>query len=366
MTEQRLQQVALNRLPQVGHATVRHLIGYLGSAEEVFRTKKGRLSRIPGIGDQLAAHIVSKSSFDEAESILKSCEKSDIRILHFTDEDFPPRLREQYDSPTLFYCQGNVDALLRRTIAIVGTRRASDYGKEITEKIVEEMRSLGVAIISGLAYGIDITAHRAALRANLPTYGVLASGLNRIYPREHWKTARDMQASGAIISENPPDTIPDARLFPARNRIIAALAEGTIVVEAAKKGGALITANIAHSYDKPVFAVPGNLNSAASAGTNDLIKQQKALIYTSIDDLMYHLNWETSPTKPSKHEAVGITLSPEERAIVEALKDQPSGVAIDDLAWKTQIQINQLASLLLTLEFNGMVKMLPGKKYLLQ
>ncbi len=362
MTEQLLQEVALNRLPRIGHATVRHLIGYLGSVEEVFMTKKGRLSKIPGIGERLAAEIVSKSSFSEAEAIIRQCQDSEIDIIHFTHERFPPRLKEQYDSPTLIYVKGDLTPLYKRTVGIVGTRKASPYGRQITERIVDELKSTSASIVSGLAFGIDITAHRAALRAGLPTYGILASGLDLIYPREHTKTAYEMTSQGAIISENPPDTAPDARLFPARNRIIAALSEATIVVEAARKGGALITANIASSYNKPVFAVPGNLTSTYSTGTNDLIKQQKALIYTGPKDLIYHLNWDETQAPP-RTAHIDINLSPEERAIINAIKDRPDGLSVDDLAWKTQIPINQLASLLLTLEFTGLVKMLPGNKY---
>ena len=363
MNDQLLQQVALNRLSRIGHATVRHLIGYLGSAEEVFSTKKGHLSKIPGIGNQLASEIISKSSFGEAESIIETCAKSGVEILHFTDENFPPRLKEQYDSPTLIYFKGDLAALSARTIAIVGTRQASKYGKEITEKIVEELKSTGAAVVSGLAYGIDIAAHRASIRLGVPTYAILASGLNRIYPREHWKSAQDMIHQGGIISENPPDTVPDARLFPARNRIIAALSEATVVVEAAKKGGALITANIANSYNKPVFAVPGNLTSNFSSGTNELIRQQKALIYTSVKDVLYHLNWDDTETKIPKSASIDINLSPEERAIVDVIQDESAGLPIDEIAWKTQIPVNQLASILLTLEFTGLIRMLPGKTY---
>ncbi len=362
MNDHLLHEVALNRLPGIGHAAAKHLISYLGPAEQIFATRKSGLLKVPGIGEKLTAEILSKSSYREAETILRDCEKNGINIHHFTQESFPEQLKSIYDAPTLIYTQGDLTHLRERSIAIVGTRKATPYGREITRKIVSDLMNLNVTVISGLAYGIDIEAHRQAIKSGLSTYGVLASGLDLIYPQQHWKTAQEMLEKGGLISENPPGTKPDARLFPARNRIIAGLADATLVVEAADKGGALITANIANSYNKPVFAVPGNLGLTYSTGTNMLLSQQKALVYTSTADLSHHLNWETSLDEKRTDLSV-YDLSPEERAVLQAIESQQGGLPIDEISWKTQIQVNQLASLLLSLEFSGLVKSLPGKKY---
>jgi len=356
-------QVALNRLPGIGHAAVKQLTSYLGSAEKVFAANKSQLQKVPGIGEISTREILNKSSFQEAESILKDCEKNSIEILHYTDHTFPTQLKSLYDSPTILYFKGQLKNIEGRNLAIVGTRKATPYGKGVTQKIVDDLRVMNCAVISGLAYGIDIEAHRQAVKTDIPTYGILASGLDNVYPKQHWKTSEEMMEKGGLFSENPPGTKPDARLFPARNRIIAGLSDATLVVEAAAKGGALITANIANSYDKPVFAVPGNLGSTYSEGTNKILAQQKAMIYTGVKDLVYQLNWEESATQ-KKPDISSFDLTAEERAILTVIEEQMDGVAIDEISWKTQIQINQLASQLLTLEFNGLVKMLPGKKYL--
>lgn len=365
MSEEKHYEIALNRIPGVGHATIKQLISRIGSPEQVFRSEKRFLIKVPGVTPHVADEIIRHSSFQEAEDILKTCEKDQIAVLHFTDNNYPARLKEIYDSPSILYFKGNLSNLGGRCVAVVGTRKATSYGKEITKKIIEGLRTYGATMVSGLAYGIDIEAHRASLRNDLPNYGVLASGLKVIYPKDHIKTAEEMMTKGGILSENPPLTKPDARLFPARNRIIAALSEATIVVEAAKKGGALITSNIAYSYNKPVFAIPGNLSSALSEGTNSLIKQQKAIIYTNPKDLAYHLNWEEGVNAKKEIDMNTLTLSTEERVVINTIKNCPDGLAIDDISWKSQVQLNKLASVLLNLEFMGLVKLKPGKKYIL-
>ncbi len=361
MNEKLLHQIALNRLPGIGNAAVKHLVSYLGSPEEIFQSNKSQLQRVPGIGSKLTQEILNKSSFHEAEEILKRCSEHSIAILAHTDARYPSQLKTIYDAPSILYFKGNLDNIEGRNVAIVGSRKATHYGRSITRTIVEDLESAKAGIISGLAYGIDIEAHRQAVKLGIPTYAILASGLDIIYPAQHARTADQMLERGGLFSENPPGTKPDARIFPARNRIIAGLSDATIIVEAASKGGALITANIANSYNKPVFAVPGNLGNVYSEGTNQLIAQQKALIYTKSRDLFYHLNWDQET--PKAKEIASYELTPEERAILSVIEITPEGLSVDDIAWKTQIQINQLASSLLSLEFSGLVKLLPGKKY---
>jgi len=361
--DEKLYQVALEFIPGIGDINAKNLIAYCGSASSVFESKISTLKKIPGIGPKTLDLLSSKEPLIKAERVVKDCERKGFQIHHFTDSSYPTKLKQAIDAPNVIYSKGNINPG-KRLLAIVGTRNATDYGRETTEKIVAGCKSLNTTIVSGLAYGIDISAHRAALKNDIPTIAVLAGGLDRIYPSIHKKYADEMLELGGWISENPPGTKPDAHFFPARNRIIAGMTDATIVVEAAKKGGALITANIADSYDRPVFAVPGDLNHTYSEGCNYLIRNQKALIYTGVDDLMYQLNWdEASENKRKAFEQDYSQLSDQDRKIVNILKDHPNGLPIDELSWRTQITLNQLAGSLLNLEFQNMVKSLPGKKY---
>lgn len=357
---EKLYQVALELIPGVGDYTAKNLIAYCGSASAIFTSKKTHLRKIPGIGEKIIAQLTSQNVLSDAEKIIENAGKLGIEVHHYTDSTYPAKLKQIADAPNILYTKGNLPAF-KRGLAIVGTRNATDYGKSITEKIVGECREMSISIVSGLAYGIDICAHRAALKNHLPTYGVLAGGIDKIYPSAHKNTAIEMLESGGLISENPPGTKAEAHFFPARNRIIAGMCDATIVVEAAKKGGALITANIADSYNRAVFAVPGDLSNKYSEGCNYLIRNHKAYIFTGVSDLKYHLNWDEDIETPSGPDISMLTEI--EQAIYQVLADNANGIAIDDLAWKAQVPINQLASLLLNLEFSGLVKSLPGKKY---
>lgn len=360
---EKLYQVALELIPGIGDVNAKTLIAYCGSASAIFNSQKAHLKKIPGIGPKTLGLISSSKVLHEAEKIIEDSEKKGITILHYTDAEYPTKLKLVADSPNVIYTKGEVNKWTR-VLAIVGTRNATSYGKEITEKIVAESKELNVVIVSGLAYGIDITAHRAALKNNIPTIAVLAGGLDKIYPNIHRKTTEEMQQNGGIISENPPGVQAEAHFFPARNRIIAGMSDAVIVVEAARKGGALITANIADSYNRDVFAVPGDLSNTYSEGCNYLIRNQQALIYTSAKDLMYHLNWdEQSISEQKEREKDLSSLSDSERAIFNILRTHKDGIAIDELSWKAQIPVNQTASLLLNLEFQGLVRSLPGKKF---
>lgn len=362
MSEELVFQIALELIPGIGNRGVKQLISYCGSASEVFKVPKSKLLKIPGVGDRMATIIQSSKPFKEAEAIVQSSSKIGARVLHYTNKEYPQRLKQVPDAPSLLYVKGNGDLNPARSIAVVGTRKATEYGKEITDKIVKDLLELNVSIISGLAYGIDIQAQRACLKNGIPTFAVLAGGLDRIYPSVHKKYAEEMQETGGIITESIPGTKPDPHLFPARNRIIAGMTDATIVVEAAEKGGALITANIADSYDRTVFAVPGDVGHTHSMGTNKLIAMQKALIYTGIADIMYHLNWEVGEAA-AKEPLPLPELSEEETLIYQLLQEHKNSLEIDLISIKSQISINQVASILLTLEFKNLVKSLPGKKY---
>jgi DNA processing protein len=363
MDQNRLAQIALNFIPGVGHMLVKQLVSYCGSADAVLKAPKSKLLKIPGIGQQTATAIINQKPLQKAEEELAICNKHGIKLLLFTDPEFPKRLNQLNDAPSLLYYDGKSDLNASKVVAIVGTRKATAYGKEMTEALIEQLKPHNPIIISGLAYGIDICAHKAALKNNLETVGVLASGVNVIYPAIHKDVAHKMVQQGGLLSENPIDSKPDAPKFPARNRIIAGMADAVIIVEAALRGGALITAEIANSYNKDVFAVPGPLNGEYSAGCNNLIKINKANLLTSVKDLEYIMNWEAGEQPVEKFSLDLESLEYDERKVVNELINQKESIMIDNLSWQTQLPISKLASVLLNLEFKGYVNSLPGKRY---
>jgi DNA processing protein len=364
--------LGLIHTPLIGSVTVRQLISYCGGAENVFKTDFKKLIKIPGIGEKVARSILKGEALAFAEREYKTCCGSDTQLHFFTDETYPTRLKPLYDAPIVLYSRGDIDFNTYRSVGIVGTRQVTEYGKAVTETIIRDLLPFSALIVSGLAYGVDITAHRAAIKNGLPTIGVMASGLNVIYPAAHQRTAKEMQENGGIVTENALDTRPDFMRFPARNRIIAGLSDVTIVVESAKKGGSLITVEFAQNYHREVFAVPGSLHSPQSEGCNELIKDNKAAIFTSIADMTAAMGWrindvktvqtEVFPESPNQITFDGFTR--DEGEVLSMLK-QKGTMQIDDLSWQSGMHLNKLASLLLNLEFQGMVRSLPGKKYAL-
>ncbi len=362
----RLCLLALHFIPGVGDYLIRQLISYCGSAEQVFNTPKGKLLKIPGIGEVTAKAILTHQAFGSAETELLKVEKMGARILFYLDKEYPSRLKQIPDAPSLLYIKGNIDFENPKSIGIVGTRQSTHYGKECVEQLIAELVPHQAMVVSGLAYGIDIQAHKQAVKQGLSTIGVMGSGLDIIYPANHRETVQDMNVNGGIVTENKLGTKPDAHNFPMRNRIIAGLIDALVVVEAAEKGGALITAEIANSYHKDVFAFPGNVGKTHSEGCNALIKSNKAHLITSIKDLEYIMNWDASGPAPQKKEAFSLEgFDPDEQIIVRLLLEKNPSV-IDELSWKSNLSVSQLASLLLTLEFKGIVQSLPGKLYRLK
>ena len=365
MDEEKIYQVALSMVPGIGDISAKSLLSYCGSASEVFKCSTGKLSGIPGIGSVTTRAIKDFNSFSSAEKIVARCLNFNVKILFYTDKNYPKKLKQAPDGPITLYYKGVTDLNRSKIVSIVGTRRSTPYGREFVDNLVADLREHHVIIVSGLAYGIDIQAHRAALKNELPTIGIMASGLDIIYPDAHKSTAHEMLEKGGLISEHQLGIKPDAHLFPARNRIIAGMADAVIVIEAATRGGALITAEIANSYNRDVFAVPGNLNRNYSSGCNNLIKNHKAHLLTGIRDLEYIMNWKKGEKneRRSMRDINWEALSDEEAAIVRVLLDQPEAVLIDDLSWRSQIPLNKLAINLLNLELQGIVKALQGKKY---
>ena len=366
-------ELALTLIPGIGPQLTRQLMSYGGAAKNVLMMPPGKLRRIPGVGAATVAILTGKdreAAFRKAEADLKKAEKDGVEIIFYTSKRFPSRLKQIADAPAILYYQGTADLNAPKVVALVGTRQATDYGREQTERIIKGLLPHRPLVVSGLAYGIDIMAHRAALQEGLETVGVMATGLDIIYPAAHRKTAEKMREQGGLLTEFPFGTPPDRYNFPARNRIIAGLSDGTVVVEAAIKGGALITAELALSYDRDVLAVPGNLSSAASAGCNALIRDNKAALYAEPLDLEQLLNWDAALHQSGKFKPVP-SYSADDFTIEEFALITVLAAAIgreeqmDELAWKAQLAIHTVASLLLGLEFRGVVRALPGKKFIL-
>jgi DNA processing protein len=364
MDQNRLSLLALHFIPGIGNYIIKQLVSYCGSAEKVFKTPKGKLQKIPGIGDVTAEAIVKGKPFFLAEREWKKAEKEKAQLIFFTDRNYPARLKQILDAPSLLYAKGNIDFENPKAVAIVGTRKSTDYGRDCVEQLVYGLQKHAALVISGLAYGIDIQAHKQALKNNLPTLGIMGSGIDVMYPPSHMETAKKMLIQGGIVSENPFGTKPDAHNFPARNRIIAGLCDVLVVVEAAHKGGALITAEIANTYNKDVLAFPGNVGRSYSEGCNTLIKANKAHLITSVHDLEYVMNWSTEVKHPSKKESLILdAYEPEEQAVLKVLIENNNQMMIDELSWRSGLAISKLASLLLSLEFKGVLSPLPGKVY---
>lgn len=366
MDQNRLALLALHFIPGIGDYLVRQVVSYCGSAEKVFKTPKGKLLKIPGVGAVTAEAILNGKPFQQAEKELVKAEKEKVELLFFTDKKYPSRLKNIPDAPSVLYVKGNIEFENPKAIAIVGTRQATSYGKEQVDQLVKDLIPHGALIISGLAYGIDIHAHKQALKHGLPTVGVMGSGMDIIYPSSHKDTAIKMLDHGGLVTENPFGTKPDAHNFPQRNRIIAGLCDALVVVEAAIKGGALITAEIANSYNKDVFAFPGNIGETYSDGCNNLIKTNKAHLLTSVKDLEYIMNWEASTTPKKVKPSLSLNEFDEsEQVVLKILIEKKAPVLIDEVSWKSNLPVSQLASVLLGLEFKGVVKSLPGKQYAL-
>ncbi|MBI3500701.1 MAG: DNA-protecting protein DprA [Bacteroidetes bacterium] len=367
MKDQLIYNIGITLLPGVGSITAKNLVAYCGSAEEVFKAKKNKLEKIPGIGtilmDVISNGEIQRDALKRAEEEIKFIEKENITPFFFTEKTFPFRLKQCEDAPVILYYKGNADLNAEKIISIVGTRSATSYGKKITEKIIEELSPFSPLIVSGLAYGIDIVSHRASLKNNLSTVAVLAHGLDLLYPEVHTQTAKQMTGQGGLLTEFISKTEMVPEFFPRRNRIVAGLSDATIVIESKKSGGSLITADIANSYNREVFAVPGRLDEISSEGCNLLIKANKAMLIQSAEDVIKTLNWDVESKKPKQiQQELFKNLSGEEELIVNLLKEK-KGVHIDELSIASNLPMSKTASLLLNLEFSGVIKLLPGKIY---
>ncbi len=358
-----LHQIALTKVNGVGPVIGRHLLSYFGSADAVFSAAKKTLTGIPGLNARVIEGLSNTEVLKAAEKEIQFIEKHHIQPLFCQDDDYPKRLAECADAPLLLYYRGNADLNGRRMVSIVGTRNATAYGKAICTDFIKALQPYDVTVISGLAYGIDSYAHRNALNHQIPTVGVLGHGLDRIYPAANRDMAASMLSCGGLLTEFPSGTKPDRQHFPMRNRIIAGLADVTIVVEAAAKGGALITAELANSYSRDVCAFPGSLDQAFSAGSNYLIKTHRAHLITGVKDLQYLMNWETAPTpEQPKQLQRPVSLDASQQRVYDIIHAAEQ-LSIDALTRELQWPQSKIAVTLLELEMNGVVVALPGKVY---
>ena len=356
-------KIALSLIPTIGDVLAKRLVAYCGSVEAVFKEKKGALEKIPGIGTVNAGAVINQTVFKRAEEEILFIEKNKIQPIFYLDKAYPKRLTHCEDSPILLYFRGDADFNQKHVISIVGTREATEYGKSICEKLIKDLAHLNPLIVSGLAYGIDVCAHKVALDNNLKTIGVFAHGLDKVYPAAHRPIAEKMIENGGLLTDFVSNTQPNPEFFPSRNRIVAGMADCTIVIESKLGGGSLITADIANSYNRDVFAFPGRVNDPTSEGCNSIIKQNKAALVQSAADIEYIMGWEQSKKANAPiQKQLFIELKPEEELVVKALKSNES-TNIDDLCFATKMTMSKVSSLLLTLEFSGVVKSLPGKMY---
>lgn len=347
----------------IGDITAKKLITKAGSATALFKKESPVFERVRIGSTSLREKLRDSSLLRQAEKEIEFSLKNNIRILHYNLPAYPRRLKECADAPVLLFCKGPADLDSTRIISIVGTRKASHYGKELTETLVSGLKDCNALIISGLAYGIDIYAHKAALKNGIPTAGIVAHGLDEVYPAQHWKEANEMiQQGGALVSDFPSGTKLEKENFPKRNRIIAGLSDAVVVVEARETGGALITADIANSYSREVFAFPGRVNDMPSAGCNGLIKNNQAALICSADDLIKAMNWDDKKgLKQAQIELFKVT-DPDEQILVDIIQNEVSA-DIDSIVRKSGFNSGKTAMLLLNLELSGTVKSLPGKKY---
>lgn len=359
-----LYRIGITKIPKVGAVTARNLISYCGSARGVFEARKKELLKVPGIGEAIAASILQQDVLREAEAEMEFNEQNGIRAIFYTDEEYPHRLRPYDDAPVVLYYKGNANLNYFRIIGMVGTRTPTPSGIAICEELIDGLQAFSPLIISGLAYGIDITAHRKSLITGLDTIGVLGHGLRQLYPQSHRTTAAKMISQGGLLTEFHSHVSPDRENFPMRNRIIAGMCDALIVVETANKGGSIITAEIANQYNKDVFAVPGRLNDKFSQGCNHLIKVHKAALIEKAADIAYIMRWEETDREKSVQTKLFVELSESERQITDLLQHK-EGIGIDQLCYLSKKPASQLVTVLLELEFKGVVRALPGKRYVL-
>lgn len=360
MKEELLARIKLMLIPGIGSTLARHLITYADSAEKLFALKINELIEIPGLGKVVSHEILKHQSYQSrAEDELKFIEKHGVKVLQFDDPEFPYRLNQCDDAPFLLFTKGDLDVNAHRMISIVGTRKATSYGKNFIDEFCEMLKPYNVKLVSGLAYGTDIHAHKACLKNNIPTYGVVAHGLDRLYPSAHKSYVKAMlENQGGLITEFLCHTNPDRENFPKRNRIIAGLCDATIVTEAAQKGGALITGDLAFDYGRDVFALPGRRYDEFSLGCNKLINQQKAQLLGNTESFIKAMAWEE--VEKGQQLDLFSGMNDQEKKVVDLLRNGKTFV--DDIGQNLQLSFAQTQAFLFEMEMNGWIRQIPGNR----
>ena len=364
ITDKTLYQIALTQIAGVGVALTRNLMQIVGDEEQIFKESAKNLEKIQGISFRLINEIKSKEVLRKAEEELAFVSKNNLQLLFFTSPNYPERLTHCVDAPILLYVKGDSNLNYKKVVSIVGTRNATPQGYEVCKQFVRDLSAKfsNIIVVSGLAYGIDICAHRAALESGVPTAAVLAHGLDRIYPAMHRKTAIDMLDAGALVTEFPSGTQPERFNFVRRNRIVAGLADALVVIESSSKGGSLITAEIANSYYREVFAVPGRVTDAASVGCNNLIATDRAILMQDIKGFIDHMGWDDSVKPQPRQKELFLQLTETEERVFDALNKVES-IHVNMLAIELDVPVSELFFTLLELEMKNVVKTLPGGVY---
>lgn len=368
MKEEEIRAVLrLQSTKSVGDILAKKLIATMGSAEAIFSEKKHLLQKIHGVGNTMIQNLLDENNLRIVEKELAYIHKNQIKYTYFLDDDYPKNLLHCVDAPILLFQDGNIDFTNQKMISIVGTRNMTRYGREFCEQLIEELTPYNPIIVSGFAYGVDICAHKAAMNNDLQTIAVLAHGLEQIYPKVHKRYIHQVNENGGFLTEFFHDETPLRENFLKRNRIVAGMSKATIIIESAEKGGSLVTADIANSYNRDVFAVPGKVSDRMSLGCNDLIRNHKAHLLQSSEDIIRMLNWDTSTgsvpfVSQSKQKQLFVDLTQDEQKVYDYLNENEQEL-LDLIAIETNIPVYQLATILLHMELKGVVKPLPGKVF---
>ena len=362
--EDTLYAIALTQVPQVGLIHAKILLDYFGSARKVFDASLSRLEKVQGIGKVRASNIRYYKDFKKAEKELNFIAKYGIRAIPFHHPDYPQRLLNCADPPTILFYKGNVDLNSQRIVSVIGTRHHTEYARQLIVACMEHWKDEKILIISGLAYGVDAQAHKFSLANGLPTIGILAHGLDRIYPTLHQQLAKDMLQNGGLLTEFPSGTQPDKQNFPKRNRIVAGMADAVVVIETGLHGGSIITADLANDYNRDVFAFPGKIHDEKSEGCNWLIKENRATLIMHPKDVLNGMNWITTINHKKQIVQPNRTLEPNEKTIIELLQQHES-MQIDELQIRSKLNSGDFATSLLKLEMDNLLKPIPGKRFTL-
>lgn len=354
--------MALTQVKDVGVITAKKLLAHYGSAETIFSQPAAELVNVAGTNLARAKAITNFRDFSTIEEELEYCHRYNIQIIGYSDKSYPTRLKHCADSPLVLFAKGNVNLNAPKMVGIVGTRAMSGYGKKVTEELVEGLATHDATIVSGMAYGVDIAAHRAAMEQGLQTIGVLGNSLDRMYPAAHVEYAQEIQVKGGLLSEFMTGTKPDRENFPMRNRIVAGLCDALIVIESGIQGGSMITAELAAGYNRDVFAVPGRIHDPVSSGCNRLIKTNRAALLESVRDLEYIMGWDKSEARKAVQTKIFVELGHDEEKILRFLTENGQG-QIDLLSAQVGLSVSTAMVALLNLELNGMVRSLPGKVF---